>query len=154
MAKINQSSCFFLPTLMQYYRNYFRICTPMETCAMKISFTCWYQVELGAAMEIAYFYNENWTNFLLFYQKNAILSTTIKCMWHICYTAILEELFRFEQLSNKYTDKKISVQYFHYIKGNKSHTSNYWISELDARNLFFITIVIISKSFKKFQGKR
>ena len=61
-------------------------------------------------MEIAYFYNENWTNFLLFYQKNAILSTTIKCMWHICYTAILEELFRFEQLSNKYTDKKISVQ--------------------------------------------
>ena len=128
--------------------------TPMETCAMKISFTCWYQVELGAAMEIAYFYNENWTNFLLFYQKNAILSTTIKCMWHICYTAILEELFRFEQLSNKYTDKKISVQYFHYIKGNKSHTSNYWISELDARNLFFITIIIISKSFKKFQGKR
>ena len=75
-------------------------------------------------------------------------------MWQICYTAILEELFRFEQLSNKYTDKKISVQYFHYIKGNKSHTSNYWISELDARNLFFITFIIFSKSFKKFQGKR
>ena len=128
----------------------------METCAMKISFTCWCQVELGAAMEIAYFYNENWTNFLLFYQKNAILSTTIKCMWHICYTAILEELFRFEQLSNKYTDKKISVQSNTSIilKGNKSHTSNYWISELDARNLFFITFIIFSKSFKQFQGKR